>query len=318
VPRCLTGRIYATVDPVDLRGFDLNLLVSLRVLLTQRHVTRSAEKLGLTQPAMSASLARSRTLFRDKLLVRGPQGLVLTSRGEQILEQLNKIMEVTERLVAVPGEFTPETCNRTFAIMGSDFVEFILLPSLMATLAREAPNLQTLFKSPDRRNLEAMLATGELDLVVGYVPEAPKELIRRALFHEPFVCVARRGHPLLHDESLSLEHYAELPHVQVLARDATMYGDAIDTAMAAIGLIRRVVLWQPTFLAVGSVVSRTDLISTVPKRIATHFVQELPIVAYEPPLALPAPDFAMYWHSRSQEDAAHKWLRGKISVLLKP
>src|ERR1700745_4375744 len=90
------------MDAIDFRTVDLNLLASLRVLLVERHVTRSAEKLGLTQPAMSASLARSRTLFRDKLLVRGPQGLVLTPRGEQILEQLNKIMEVTERLIAVP------------------------------------------------------------------------------------------------------------------------------------------------------------------------------------------------------------------------
>src|ERR1700722_3740186 len=95
------------IDLVDLRGVDLNLLVSLRMLLSRRLVTRSAEKLGVTQPAMSASLARSRTLFRDKLLVRGPQGLVLTPRGEQILEQLNKVMEVTEPLIAVPGEFTP-------------------------------------------------------------------------------------------------------------------------------------------------------------------------------------------------------------------
>jgi DNA-binding transcriptional LysR family regulator len=154
--------------------------------------------------------------------------------------------------------------------------------------------------------------------VIGYLPEPPKELIRRTLFHEPIVCVARRGHPVLHDESLSLEHYVELSHVQVLPRDATMFGDAVDTAIAAVGLIRRVVLWQPNFLAVGNVVSRTDLISTVPSRVAAHFVQELPIVAYDPPLALPVPDFAMYWHSRSQEDAGHKWLRGKIAVLLKP
>ena len=108
---------------------------------SQRHVTRSAAMLGLTQPAMSASLARSRTLFRDKLLVRGPQGLVLTPRGEQILELINKIMEVAERMIALPEEFTPETSNRTFTLMGTDFVEFILLPSLMATLATEVSNL---------------------------------------------------------------------------------------------------------------------------------------------------------------------------------
>ena len=102
----------------------------------------------------------------------------------------------------------------------------------------------------------AVLANSELDLVIGYLPEPPKELIRRTRFHKPIVCVARRGHPVLHDESLSLEHYVELSHVQVLPRDATMFGDAVDTAIAAIGLIRRVVLWQPNFLAVGNVVSR--------------------------------------------------------------
>jgi len=312
-----TGQLMRIMDPVDLRGVDLNLLVSLRVLLTQRHVTRSAERLGMTQPAMSASLARSRTLFRDKLLVRGPQGLVLTPRAEQILEQLNKIMEATEKMIALPQEFTAETCNRTFTLMGTDFVEFMLLPSLMAALATEAPNLQIVFKAPDPKNVESMMANGELDLVVGYLPAPTDEVIRRTVFREAFVCVARRGHPLLEDESLSLEQYVELLHVQVLPRDVTMYADTIDTAIAAVGLVRKVVLWEPTFLAVGSVVARTDLISTVPTHVAAHFAQALPIVAYDLPLPLPAPDFAMYWHPRNQEDAGHKWLRDKIAVLLK-
>jgi DNA-binding transcriptional LysR family regulator len=305
------------IEPVDLRGVDLNLLVSLRVLLTQRHVTRSAERLGITQPAMSAALARSRTLFHDKLLVRSPQGLVLTPRGEQILERLNKIMEVTERMIALPEEFTAETSNRTFTLMGTDFVEFVLLPSLMASLATEAPNLQVVFKPPDPTNLETRMANAEVDLAVGYMPKAPDELIRRTVFREPFVCVARRAHPLLHDESLSLERYVELQHVQVLPRDVTMYGEAIDTALAAIGLVRKVVLWEPSFLAVGGVVAGTELISTVPTHVATYFAKALPVVAYDLPLPLSVPDFAMYWHPRSQEDVGHKWFREKIAVLLK-
>ena len=141
--------------------------------------------------------------------------------------------------------------------------------------------------------------------------------MRRTAFREAFVCVARRGHPLLQGESLSLEQYVELQHVQVLPRDVTMYGDVVDTALAANGLVRKVVLWEPNFLAVGSVIARTDLISTVPSRVATHFAQGLPILAYDLPLPLPAPDFAMYWHPRSQEDAGHKWFRNKIAELLK-
>jgi DNA-binding transcriptional LysR family regulator len=305
-----------TIDPVDLRGVDLNLLVSLQALLTERHVTRSAEKLGITQPAMSASLARARTLFNDKLLVRGPKGLVLTPRGEQILEQLSKVMEMTGRLIALPGEFIPETSDRTFTLMGSDCVEFLLLPSLMTALAKEAPNVQIVFKLPDRKSLETMLANRELDLVIGYMPEPPNDLIRYALFEDPFVCVGRRDHPFLRN-GLTLEVYIELAHVQVLSGNATMYGDDIDTALAAIGLVRKVVLWEPTFLAIGNVVGFSDLISTVPKRVATDFSQRLPISIYEPPLTLPLPEFALYWHARSQEDTGHKWLRRKIAALLR-
>jgi DNA-binding transcriptional LysR family regulator len=123
--------------------------------------------------------------------------------------------------------------------------------------------------------------------------------------------------PLLCDENLSLERYVELQHVQVLPRDATMYGDAIEAAISAAGLVRKVVLWEPSFLALGDVVARTDLISTVPARVATHFAQGLPIVSYELPMSLTLPDFAMYWHPRSQEDAGHKWLRERIAELLK-
>ena len=305
------------IDAMDFRGVDLNLLVCLRVLLVERHVTRSAERLGVTQPAMSASLARLRTLFRDQLLVRGPKGLVLTPRAEQLLDQLNQVMAVIEEMIALPAEFAAETSQRTFTVIGTDFVEFILLPPLMAALATEAPNLQVLFRTPDPGNIPAMTASGELDLAVGYLPEVSEELIKRTVFREPFVCVARRGHPLLHDGSLPLDRYVELQHVQVLPGNATMYAAAIDTALAAMGLVRKVALWEPSFLAVASVVARTDLISTVPRRLATHVAQGLPITIYDLPLPLPAPEFAMYWHSRSQGDAGHKWLRERVAALLR-
>jgi hypothetical protein len=115
---------------------------------------------------------------------------------------------------------------------------------------------------------------------------------------------------LLHDESLSLEQYIELPHVQALPRDATMYADVIDAALAEFGLVRKVALWEPSFLAMGHVVAQTEPISTFPTRVGTHFAHSLPIVAYDLPLAVPAAEVTMFWQPRSHEDVGAQVAQG--------
>ena len=307
-----------TIGPMDYRGLDLNLLVSLEVLLTERHVTRSAEKLGITQPAMSASLARLRTLFGDQLLVRSPHGLARTPRAELLLGQVGQLMMIVEEITAFPAEFDPRTSRRTFTLIGTDFVEFILLPPLMATLAHDAPLIEIVFKGPDPKSIEAAMAVGTLDLAIGHLPDAPDGLIKKTLFREPFVCITRRGHPSLADGVLSLDRYVEMQHVQALMRDGTMYAAAIDEALVAHGLVRKVSLWQPNFFAVASVVARTDLIATVPERVATDAAGHLPLELHNVPLLLPPPEFALYWHQRNRDDPGHRWLRDRIAGLLQP
>lgn len=307
-----------TISFMDYRGLDLNLLVSLEVLLMERHVTRSADKLGITQPAMSASLARLRILFGDQLLVRSPHGLVRTPRAELLLEQLGQLMAIVERITALPAEFVPRTSRRTFTLIGTDFVEFILLPPLMAALAQDAPLIEIVFKGPDPKSIEAAMGAGTLDLAIGYLPDAPEGLIKTTLFREPFVCISRRGHPSLADGNLSLDRYIEVQHVQALMRDGTMYAAAIDETLAAHGLVRKVSLWQPSFFAVASVVARTDLVGTVPARVATHAAGHLPLAVCEAPLPLPSPEFALYWHQRNRDDPGHRWLRDRIASLLRP
>ncbi len=311
------GSIMTTIRGMDFRGFDLNLLVSLRTLLEERHVTRAAERLDVSQPAMSASLARLRALLGDQLLVRGPHGLSMTPRAEALLKQLHPVMAGIEHMVApVPG-FVPVTSRRTFSVIGTDFVEYALLPALAALLSEQAPDVQLVFKGPDFRHIEARMASGELDLAIGYCPGAPDALIRKAAFTEPFVCVARRGHAAIADSPLSLETYAELQHVQVLPQDSTMYADAVDGALAALGLVRKVAVWQPSFLAVVAVVARTELIATVPARVATLMAPSLPIAAHELPIRLSPSEIALYWHPRSQDDAGHRWFRRTVGALLR-
>ena len=305
------------ISAVDYRGLDLNLLVSLQVLLQERHVTRSAERLGITQPAMSASLARLRVLFGDRLLVRSSNGLACTPRAEQLLEQLGRMMAIVEQIVALPAEFDPATSRRSFTLIGTDFVELMLLPKLMAALAQDAPNIGIVFRGPDPKSIEPAMAAGSLDLAIGYLPEAPESLIKTTLFSEPFVCIARRGHPALRDGTLSLDRFVELGHVQALMRDGTMYAAAIDTALAACGLVRKVSAWQPNFFTVPAVVAQTDLVGTIPSRLAHHAARSLPIEIHGVPLPLPAPDFALYWHQRSRDDPGHRWLRNRIAGLLR-
>ena len=161
------------------------------------------------------------------------------------------------------------------------------------------------------------MAAGSLDIAIGSLPEAPNALIKSTLFSEPFVCIARRGHPALQDGVLSLDRFVEMQHVQALMKDGTMYAAAIDTALANHGLVRKVALWQPSFFALPHVVERTDLISTVPKRVGVHAAENLAIEIHEVPLPLPQPEFALYWHERSRDDLGHRWLRDRIAALMR-
>jgi DNA-binding transcriptional LysR family regulator len=305
------------IDAMDVRGLDLNLLIPLRALLTERHVTRAAEKLGITQPAMSASLARLRALFDDQLLVRGPKGLAPTVRGQQLVDQLDQVFAVIERLVALPTEFVPDTSRRTFTLIGTDFIETLLLPSLMAELAVEAPGVQVVFRPPDPKNLEALMSEGEVDLAVAFLPDAPKGLITSVAFRERFACIARRNHPQLSTDHFPLDLFVDLQHIQVLPRNLPMYGMPIDAALGALGFVRRVALWHASFQALPAIVANTDLVATLPRRLAMQSAQTLPIAVYDPPLPLPAVDFSLYWHARSHEDPGHKWLRAKVTALLR-
>ena len=266
---------------------------------------------------MSAALARLRILLGDQLLVRGPGGLVYTPRAESLIGQIDQIIALLGNVTSLPEAFEPHSSRRVFKLAGTDFVEFFLLPPLMGNLAREAPSIEIEFNELDQRTMESAMAAGELDLAIGYLPKASDGLTRSVLFKEPFVCIARRGHPALQDGPLSVDRFVEVQHVQALMRDGTMYADAIDSALAAQGLVRKISLWQLSFLAVTYVVSHTDLIATIPRLLATGAATRLPIEIHKMPLQLPPAEFATYWHPRSRDDRGHKWLREMIGSLLR-
>ena len=273
----------------------------------ERHLTRAARQLGLSQPAVSRALARLRELLGDPLFVRAPRGMIATPRAEAIAPEVRELLARASALVR-PVELDPRTLERDFAIGSTDFLEAVILPRLAARLAELAPCVSITSRPQGADQVDA-LASGRLDLVVGVRPTLPSELTTSLLFEDGFVCAVRRDHPRV-GRTLSLARFTELSHVLISPRGEP--GSPVDTALAARGLSRRIAVRTHTFLAAPQLVAGSDLVLTGPSRVLLPMAEPLALRILRPPLELPGFSVHAAWHPRMQHDAAHAWLRGVL------
>jgi DNA-binding transcriptional LysR family regulator len=295
---------------VHLAAIDLNLLVVLEALLDTKSVTAAADRVGLTQSATSHALSRLRTMLADPLFVRSRAGLVPTERTLALAGPLRDALERLRDAVAPPAAFDPSTAQRRFVVRTADYAELVLLPSLAAKLARTAPRIDLWLATVDDDPLE-QLARGEADAFIGPVfAEYQRADIReRRLFDEHFVCLVRDGHPAA-ARKWTLAQYAALDHVFVAPRGRP--GGPIDDYLAEHGLARRVAVALPHFLVAPFVVAATDLVLTIPERVATTFAKFLPLRLVEPPAPFAGFTMSVMWHERRHHDKAHEWLRNQL------
>ena len=301
---------------MNIGAIDLNLLVALQALLAERHVTRAAARLGVTQPAMSHSLSRLREALGDPLLVRAKNGLQPTPRAAGLVEPLDRLLSDVGALLAPPKRFEPQTSTRRFRIAASDYMEIVLMPALLERLGREAPNIDLVLMRHAGHGMN-QLDDGEVDMLL--VPPMPIErsgVLVQHILHEKFVCVVRAEHPRV-GKKLTLERYLELGHVLVSPRGTR--GGIVDDALAKIGKSRRVAVVVPHFLVAPFLVERTDLVLTLAARIAKSLEPAVKLKALAPPseLVLPGFDVRMCWHERDHADPAHAWLRAQIAAVAK-
>jgi DNA-binding transcriptional LysR family regulator len=295
-----------------LSAIDLNLLVLLRALLRERHVTRAAAQVGLSQSAASHALSRLRDLYSDPLLVRSGRTLTLTPRAAQLLPLLERGLGALESAVSAEPEFDPSTARRTFSIGMSDYMQALIMGPLLRKLAVLAPEVDlsvVIFPG-----LIDLVESGAIDLALTVSNAAPRNLPREALFEEAFVCMVRRGHPQIR-RAPSLTKYLAQRHV-LIAPTGTP-GSIVDTALATRGLERRVALRVTNFLIAPVVVSETDFISTMPARLAHQLAKIYPLRLLPPPLDLPTFEHCMVWHPRLARDPAQLWLRGFVAAVSK-
>ncbi len=303
-------RAYALCVP-RIESVDLNLLAPLHALLEERHVSRAAERLHMGQPSMSRALQRLRATLGDELLVRGPSGYQLTPRAERIRAELQEALPRLEHVFS--GEaFDPATAARTFRLAGTDYTVSVLTGTLLGRVFAQSPASTVLF-SRWHHGVFADAEHGLVDLLIhGGTPPPP--LRTRVLFEEGYSCLIPSHHPLAQRAALSLEDYLGCAHIVVDVTDGRQ--GHVDRRLEALGSPRRASVTVPYHAAAAAAVPGSSLVATLPTDFAVQqAVPGVTTVVPAPP-EIGAMSYAMSWHPRLDDDAAHRWLRGTIVATL--
>ncbi len=300
----------------NLSSIDLNLLVALDALLNESSVTSAAKRTGVTQSAMSYSLARLRLVLGDELLVRTHAGMMPTPRARALAKPLSRALAELRSVVSSGTPFDPATARRSFTIATADYGALVLMPDVMKRLGREAPHIELVLRPVPQEFGDALLDE-RFDLVLSPYPEPRATLAAQKLFDERFVCVLRNGHPAVraNQRNLDLETFVALSHVQIAPGGTP--GGVVDELLAKLGKARHVALRVSEFLVAPLVVATSDLVLTLPERVARVFAESYGLRVLEPPF--PVPTFAIWqiWHERRRKEPAHAWLRGVLAYASK-
>ncbi len=297
-----------------LSSIDMNLLIALDSLLAEGNVTAAARRHGVTQSAMSHSLARLRELFDDRLLVRVGARMKPTPRAQQLQPALRAALLQVEGVVAQRSSFDPATADTVFNVASTDYGAAFVSPLLFGDLQRQAPRVRIAVKPLVHRELVGQLASGDIHLAAGLPFEDLPGTQTQLLFEEQFACLVRAGHPLL-DTPGDIEAFANAPHCRV-SPFTRSHGSFVDEALALLGLQRRVQLELPFFLAAPQVIASSDLVLTVPSRLAEMFAVTHGLVMFEPPLELPSVAIRQVWHERYADEPSMRWLRETLAQVV--
>lgn len=299
---------------MNIKSFDLNLLLAFESLMIERNVTRAAARSGLSQPAMSNALSRLRRVFEDPLLMRTPGGMKPTPVAQSLMPAVRDALDGLRAALEERPVFDAKASRRTFHVLANDYAEIILLAPMIREMHSKAPGLtlkvdrpRSLFQPPAPSSLAE-----SFDLAIGFFPDAltlEASLRSEVLWVERNVCITRAGHPTIRGK-LSLRQFANAHHAAVFYK-AEGPG-VIDGLLEQKGYSRRSVVLVPHFASVAFMVAESDLIATVPERLALAFCKRLNLQVLAVPVAIPSFRIMMLWHERHHSDPGHSWLRSLI------
>ena len=288
-------------------AFDLNLLIVFDAVMQERSVTRAGGRVGLSQPAVSHALARLRHMLKDELFIRTPEGMMPTPRAEQLAMPLRRALNDMQ-VALEPETFVPTEAARQFVIAANNYAAVVLASPVLMAVAAAAPGIQLDLRPSGLREIPALLDRGELDLAIGTFDDVGERFGSARLLEDSFVIAMRHDHPATCRE-LTPPALASLPYLDISSsgEDAGF----IDDWLAARGLARSIAHRAPR-LSAATILSGTDLVAVLSRRLAEHWVQLYGLSICELPFASPEICTAMLWHRRFDNQPAHIWLRQLI------
>ncbi len=290
--------------------YDLNLMPVFLALMEERSVTRAAERLGITQPALSNALARLRDMLRDPLFIRERYGMQPTQKAEEMAPVIAAALASLDELVLGQQAFDPGKAERLFTIAPNSYVEFVLVPAIVARLREQAPGIRLRLTPFGTDLAETGVISGATAMVLGRVVDPPDNLVVQHLMDDGLACVVRADHPVV-NKRMSKQQYEQLKHVNVLPPGRLRVG--LFQALERQGLRREVAVSVTHFLAIPEMIAVTDYCATLPSLICRRLADDRRLKVVPAPADLGTFPVEMAWHVRYRHDPAHQWLRQLVT-----
>lgn len=296
---------------IEAKDVDLNLLVVFHEVFQDRQISSAARRLNLSQPAVSNALARLRRTFGDELFVRTAQGMQPTPLAQQLAEPVAAALSHVAKALNRQESFSATASRRHFTLAMTDVGEVYFMPALIDTLNRLAPGIRISTVRASAIDLKTEMESGRVDLAIGAFGNVSGALYQRRLFRQNYVSMFRHGHPIGKTQT-TLKDFLAARHLVVLSQESPY--DRINQNLEKAGIQASASFCVPHFTAVPYIVSVTDLIVTVPQKLAERAATPFNLIYIRPPLRLPSLQTNMFWHRRFSQDEGNLWLRNFIST----
>lgn len=295
---------------MNLRSVDLNLLPVLEAIYVERNLTRAAERVGLSQPAMSNALSRLRGILDDDLFVRQGRTMQPTPKARQVALAVQEALDILRKGLTAQSSFALDE-NRTFRICGSEHVEYVIAPAMVRILEDHIANIKLHVLKPTPGQELSLLKSGEADLVVDYERPDSSELVSQELYSDQLICLMRQDHPFVGDE-LTIEDFGNMMHV---VPEVAVNRFFLDVYLRSKGVARDVVVRAPSVISMPSVVENSDIVCTMSEIIAEQVAGRAGFRSYSAPLPDTTFPIFMIWHKSRDSDPANIWLRDKVKSI---